>query len=284
MMLMGIESLKNDPGTKVIVVISKPPIPEVSEKVLKALEESGKPSVVHFIGSKLFKEVDNIYFAKSLEETAKIAVSLYKKESYVPNIFNNSLDIIKDLIQRETKELSGEQKYLRGIFTGGTLAQEALVLSEEILYPVYSNLQKDKTLQLKNPYKSSNHTIVDLGDDFYTLGHPHPMIDPATRIQRINKEGDDPTTAVLLLDIVLGFGSHHDPAGAILDSLKKAKEKAKNRGGYLPIVASVTGTSKDIQDYHGTIKGLTNSGCIVMPSNYQATLVALEIVKVAGRI
>ena len=281
MMLMGIEALKNDKATKIIVVISKPPADEVAERVLDALKETGKPSVIHFIGQKTQENIKNLYFAENLEETAKIAVSLSKGETYESTVFTNSREEINQIIERETRNMASNQKYLRGLYTGGTVADEALILFEKATGPIYSNNQKKAELQLQDPFQSIGHTIVDLGDDIYTVGRPHPMIDPSTREERINREKNDKEVAVLLLDIVLGYGSHHDPAGAIIESLKDAKFLAESRGGYLSIIASVVGTDRDFQGYEKTVNTLQSTGCVVMPSNYQASMLALDIIKKA---
>lgn len=284
MMLMGIESLKRDDLTKVIVVISKPPAPEVAEKVLQALEQTGKPSVVHFIGQKSEARGKNIHFADSLEHTAKIAVALSKKTSVSEGVFSLSDEKIQEIVERETVHMSSDQKYVRGLYTGGTVADEALILLEKYTNPVYSNNQKKKEMQLSDPFVSKGHTIVDLGDDIYTVGRPHPMIDPRTREERVDREAEDFEMAVLLIDVVLGYGSHADPAGAVVESLKKAKAKMAARGGYLPVVASVVGTKKDYQGYDATVRTLEAAGCVVMPSNFQASMLTLEIIRKAGKL
>ncbi|MCP4151271.1 MAG: FdrA family protein, partial [bacterium] len=283
MMLLGIEALKNDPATSVIVVISKPPAPEVAEKVLRALEQTGKPSVVHFIGQKSSGN-NNLHFGDNLEETARIAVALSRGEEFKPSVFTKPEKEIGEIIERETRGMIPGQKYLRGLYTGGTVADEALILFEEALGTIYSNNQKDKELQLDDPHISKEHTIVDLGDDIYTVGRPHPMIDPSTREERITTEGDDESVAVLLLDIVLGYGSHPDPAGSILESLETARRKAAARGGYLPVIVSVIGTKNDFQGYDAAVSVLRSAGCVVMPSNYQASMLALEIIRKGGSL
>jgi hypothetical protein len=105
------------------------------------------------------------------------------------------------------------------------------------------------------------------------------MIDPLIRNERILKEMEDPEVAIILLDIVLGYGSHDDPAGAILESLAKAKKKAEKRGGYLSIVASITGTEKDFQNMKEQKEKLERIGCVVMPSNAQASMLTLKIIR-----
>ncbi|MDY7028897.1 MAG: acyl-CoA synthetase FdrA [Spirochaetota bacterium] len=294
MMLLGIEALRNDDATSVIVVISKPPAPEVADTVLAALKKSGKPAVIHFIGMEISQltgpEADekaqagaNIQFASNLEETARMAVALAEGKDFSPAGYSLPAEQIQTIINREIEGISPKQKYLRGLYTGGTLADESLILLEKALGRIYSNNQGDEDLQLKDPHTSVEHTIVDLGDDIYTVGRAHPMIDPSTRVDRLKSEAEDPEVAVLLLDIVLGYGSHKDPAGAILPALEEAREKAAARGGYLPVITSVTGTTADFQGFERTVEKLESIGCIVMPSNYQAARLTLDLLGALGK-
>jgi len=283
MMLQAIEALKNDKNTTVITVISKPPAPEVAGTVLEALEKSGKPSVVHFIGLQGEKGHGDLHFASNLEETARMAVALSRSEAWLPQEYSLPPEEIRVILEHETDGMSPKQKYLRGLFTGGTLADEALFLLEERLGRIYSNNQNTEELQLKDPRASREHSIVDLGDDLYTVGRAHPMIDPSTRVERILRESEDPEVAILLLDVVIGYGSHADPAGAILAALDEARRKAQERGGYLPVIASVIGTPGDFQSYQQTFEKLESIGCIVMPSNYQATRLAADMLAAIGK-
>jgi len=212
MMLMGIEALKNDPETRVIVIISKPPSGEIAEKVINALKETGKPGVVHFIGGKEQKNTDKLIYAANLEEAAGTAVSLSKNIPYKPSDFTLPDDQINTIVQNQSERISAGQKYLRGLYTGGTLADETLYLLTKNGFRIYSNNHKDPELKLGDPERSVEHSIVDLGDDVYTVGRPHPMIDPSIREERILTEAEDPEAAVMILDIVLGYGSHSDPA------------------------------------------------------------------------
>ncbi len=175
------------------------------------------------------------------------------------------------------------QKWLRGLYTGGTLADEAMILFERAGFEIYSNIQTKAELVLRDPHVSQGHTVLDLGDDVFTVGRPHPMIDPSIRDERILKEMEDPEVALLLLDFVLGYGSHENPAEAILKSLSQAKKKAEERGGYLSIVASITGTEGDSQNMEDQKKKLESIGCVVMPSNYQASMLVLKIMQERNR-
>ncbi len=281
MMLLGIEALKNDPATGVIVVISKPPAEDTAKNVISKLNETGKPCVIHFTGMKSREQSGNLRFAGNLEAAASMAAALSSGREYRPSTFTLPALEIEQLVKHETAGMSRPQRYLRGLFTGGTLADEALILFEWEIGSscgVYSNIHTIPERILKDPDISKAHTIVDMGDDLFTAGRPHPMIDPSLREKRILKEMHDPEVALFLLDIVLGYGSHVDPAGAIIESLKEAKKQAKNRGGYLSIVASITGTRGDFQNMEEQKKTLESIGCVVMPSNYQASMLALEII------
>jgi FdrA protein len=279
MMLMGIESLKNDPDTSVIVVISKPAAEDVAEKVVATLRKTSKSCVIHFIGLEPRKNENNLYFAGNLEETSNMAIALAKGEAYEPHTFTIPEEEVVKIIKTETERMSSTQKFLRGLYTGGTLVDEAMFLFDKRIGEIHSNIQTKPDLILRDPQISQGHTIVDLGDDVFTVGRPHPMIDPSTREERLVKEMKDPEVAVFLLDMVLGHGSHKDPAGAILESLKTAKKIAEDRGGYLSILASITGTEGDFQNANEQKEKLESIGCVVMPSNYQAAMLAVRIIQ-----
>ncbi len=284
MVRMAVEALGQDPETTVIAVISKPPAKTVIPEVLRALEATGKPCVVHFIGAEPTGEgrevrgepaevaapAGGVHYAASLEETARIAVALSRGERYEPYLFDWSEDEIEAIVERESAGISAEQRYVRGLFAGGTLTDEAVFALHEPLGGVYSLDPVEPAFELADPQRSTAHTIVDLGEDVFTVGRPHPMIDPTIRTERIEREAADPEVAVLLIDCVIGYGSHPDPAGAMLPALRDAKEQARLRGGYLAVVGSVTGTAGDSQNIDAQRSKLESVGCVVMPSNYQA--------------
>lgn len=292
--LLAIEALAQDPDTKVIVVIAKPPAAETAEKVVKALRKSHKPAVVHFLGAKPGRDEEKLAFAANLEEAAMLAAlfaggSKSTEEAKITAHSNETKERYKlpdrasiaRLAAMEDAKLSLEQRWLRGLYTGGTLADEALFLAHEILGGVRSNNQTDPEWIMEDPTKSIGHCIIDLGDDFFTSGKPHPMIDPVARAERIDIEANDPETAVLLVDCVIGYGSHEDPAGILVPVIRSAKAKAAKRGGSLAVIASVTGTDSDPQKHGAQAAALEEAGAIVMPSNYRAALLAIEIAKLA---
>lgn len=282
MMLMGIEALKRDPETRVIVVLSKPPAEEVAATVLSKLEGTGKPCVVHFLGRKPSATLGSVRFSANMEEAAAMAVALSNREEYRERWRAPLGAEMARVAEAEVKFMASEQKHVRGLFAGGTLALEAVALFEEEGFRILSNVRKEPGLALRSPHRSEGHAIVDMGDDVFTLGRPHPMIDPSLREERIAKEAADPETALLLLDVVLGYGAHGDPCGPLAESVAKAKAQVAGRGGYLSVIASLTGTEKDYQNMAEQKKKLEAAGCLVMPSNYQASLLAAQVIRKAA--
>ncbi|TVQ27585.1 MAG: acyl-CoA synthetase FdrA, partial [Spirochaetaceae bacterium] len=278
MMLQGISALAADPATDVIVVVSKPPKASLTPRVMDALKAAGKPAVVHFVGTKADDDDENIRYAANLTDAARLAVALAGGDATAA-AGAASAEEIEQIVTRESAKIAAGQKYLRGLFVGGTLTDEAVAVLCEPLGGVHSFDAADASLALKDPHRSQQHTIVDLGEDVFTVGRPHPMIDPSIRTERIDREADDPEVALLLVDCVLGYGSHHDPAGAMVESIVRARAKAVERGGYLPVIASITGTDDDPQGLAGQRAKLEAAGCVVMPTNYQAAKLAARIME-----
>ena len=295
-MLMGIEALARDPGTRAILVISKPPAPAVAAKVVAALGAAGKPAVVHFLGLEPGAEAKappSVRFAPDLEAAAVLAASLARGGApegpapggaAFPRLGGPDAEEIESLARGEARRLAPAQRWLRGYYTGGTLADEALVLLHRQTGRAFSNNQSDPAFILADPRRSVEHTIVDLGDDCFTVGRPHPMIDPSARNERILAEADDPEVAVLLVDVVLGYGSHPDPAGALVPAIAEARRAAAARGGHLPVVASVVGTGADFQGRRAQVAKLEAEGCLVMPSNFRAATLAARIAALAAEL
>ncbi|MCG8478251.1 MAG: acyl-CoA synthetase FdrA [Spirochaetales bacterium] len=282
--LMAIEALAADDETKVIVVISKPPAPAVADKVISALEKTGKPAVVHLIGLRRDGSTADgpLHHASNLEEAALSAVALAKGTAHHERLFARSDEHIDAIVERETREIASNQRYLRGYFTGGTLTDEAVFVLHDALGGVHSFDPADRHFALRDPHVSQRHTIVDLGEDIFTVGRPHPMIDPSIRTERMEREAADAEVAVVILDCVIGYGSHPDPAGALAPAIQTMKKAAAQRGGYVAVVASVTGTEGDIQRLSAQRNTLEEAGAIVMPSNHQAARLAQRIMAALG--
>lgn len=278
MMIQSFEALMEDPETKVIVLISKPPAQSVADKVLGLVKKTQKPVVVHFIGGDpaVIRSAGAIA-GLSLEDTARKAADLASGKAPVDFTgFDMAADALEALVNREAAAKSPEQKYLRGLYTGGTLADETMKLLDKEGWGIWSNIPLQPEWALENVWEAKEHTVLDLGDDQFTVGRPHPMIDPSIRNDRLLQDTDK-ETAVLLLDLVLGYGAHPNPSLELVVAIKKAKEKAKALGGNLTVIASICGTEADPQDFNATRKQLESAGAIVMPSNAQAALLAGRI-------
>jgi len=282
MMIEGIKALQDDPLTEVIVLISKPPDKEVAKKVLSILKEGTKPSVVCFIGGDL-KMIKDYEFIPgfTLEDTAHKAVAAVKGMP-VEDFTGFTMTDMDKIIQEETKKLNRNQRYIRGLYTGGTLCDEAMIILSALIGNIYSNIPLKPEVKLSDINRSYKHTFIDLGDDEFTRGKPHPMIDPYVRQERILIEAKDREVAIILMDFVLGFGSNPDPAGEMAPYIQKAREIAAEDGRYICIISSVCGTEADPQNLIEQEKKLKEEGVIVMPSNAQAVRLAAEIVLFKG--
>ncbi len=243
----GLDLLARDPGTDVIVLVSKPPVPSVARTVLRAARSTEKPVVVHFVGfSPPARRLGSLYFATSLAEAAWMAVELSKSESAAgtpsPGAGNGE----------------SAPGYLRGLFSGGTLAFESLLALRNFLDPLHSNMKGDSVRSLETVSRSEAHTILDLGADEYTVGRLHPMIDNDMRIRRIAQEAADPEVGLILLDVVLGDGAHPDPAGELAPAIADAR-----RARDVEFVAVVIGTDEDPQDLESQVEILRGAGALV---------------------
>ena len=253
----GLDLLSRDPETRVVVLVSKPPSPKVADELLRAARMMDKPVVVDFIGySPPVRRVDNLHFASTFDETAELAVQLAASSPDVEPAPDLNLD-----------RFAPGQRYLRGLFSGGTLVYEAQLILQDYLPAVYSNAPLDKERRLANSMVSQAHTIVDLGEDEFTVGRLHPMMDNDLRIRRLHQEADDPEVAVILLDVVLGYGAHPDPAGELAPAIARACAGAEEAGRHLEVVAVVVGTDEDPQDLHSQVQQLKAAGARVETSN-----------------
>jgi FdrA protein len=269
-MLTGLKYLTDDPNTKVIVLISKPPAKEIADEILAKARSAGKPVVVIFLGADPKALTGgNIYGAHTLEDAARAAIALAQGRRPEPQGGTTPMPA-------EIPRLAAGQKYVRGLFSGGTFCFQATMLLQETM-EIHSNTKVRKSLPLKNVFKSEGHTVVDLGDDVFTRGRPHPMIDYRLRTERLVQEASDPEMAVLLLDVVLGFGSNANPAAELVPALIAAREIAKQSGRAFICVGHICGTQGDHQGLPAQTKALEAAGMILADSNAQAVRLARSI-------
>lgn len=259
----AIVGLENHEPTDVICVISKPPAPAVRDEVVDLLEKCTKPVVAIFLGEKPTHHLGKVYLAHTLEETAHIAVDLA-----------NGTPVRKNYLEPLDFECTNplpEEKTVIGLYSGGTLANEAGMLVSEAL-DLGGVVKEDGYI-----LHAKGYDVIDLGDDIYTQGKPHPMIDPEVRIDYIRKYASMPSTGVILFDCMLGYGCHPDMAGALAPIIREQLDKAKAEGRELYFVGSVTGTENDPQDYHKSFQELRDAGAIMETSNARAIRLALEL-------
>lgn len=257
----AIVALENHEPTDVICVISKPPAKEVRDEVVQLLQSISKPVVAIFLGEKPEAHEGKVYLAHTLEETAQIAVDLANEEAVKRNYFTK--------LDKPNVSTLDKDKVVKGLYSGGTLAAEAGMLISEALN--LEGLVKQEGYILH----SHGYDVIDLGDDIYTQGKPHPMIDPEVRIQKIEEYAEDEQTGIILFDVVLGYGAHEDMVGALLPAIEAAQTKAKTAGGDLYFVATVCGTTKDPQNYQDAVDRLKAAEVYVAESNAKAVQLAL---------
>ena len=234
----GIELLAADDGTEVIVAISKPPDPEVAAAITEAAAQAGKPVVMALLG-----------LEGTLEDAAARAAQL--SGGALPGF-------------EETAAPS--PGYIRGLYCGGTLCDEAMVIVSEAVGRVSSNIPLRPEWRLDSVHESAGHTFVDFGDDELTEGRAHPMIDPSLRTERLRREAADPEVGVVLLDVVLGYGAHPDPAEELAAAIREARAQ---------VIVALCGAAGDPQDLDSQRRRLEEAGAVVTRSNAHAARMAV---------
>ncbi len=278
--LVAIQALGADPETEVLVLISKPPDPEIAERVLVEATLHGKPVVAAFLGAELPPR-QGVAIVPTLAEAARYAVALATGRPVETVRLDEEVD--EEALARARAGLAPGQHFVRGLFSGGTLCEEAIWVLSPVLGPIWSNVPLEPGYRLPDPRRSREHTLLDLGADELTVGRPHPMIDPTLRIERLLEEAADPATACILLDVVLGYGADPDPAGALAPALEAARSRAAEDGRALPIVVSLVGTEHDPQRLSVQRAKLEAAGALVSTSNVLAAELAGRIVAGAQR-
>jgi FdrA protein len=267
MTIAGLRALLADPQTAVVVVVSKPPHPEVARRVADAASDAAKPVIFAFLGMDpglriLNRGNSKLIMVPTLEAAARQAVAM--AGGHPPE--GESLSF-------PDPDLAPGRRYVRGLFSGGTFCYEAMLQLRPLVGPVYSNIPLAPELALPDPPHSYRHTCIDLGADEFTVGRPHPMIDFSVRAARIAAEAADPEVAVILLDVVLGYGAHPDPATPLVEAIR-AGQAAATDGRGPAIVASLCGAPGDPQGLERQQAALRDAGVLLAPSNAAAARTA----------
>jgi FdrA protein len=269
--LQGLRLLQADEQTRVVVLISKPPAAAVAERVLEVAASGQKPVIVIFVGADHHalqsRYGERLIIARTLAEAARQAVSISKTGK--PLESEQGRAIIASKI--------GTRYRLAALFSGGTLCDEAMHIWAEQLGPIYSNIPLKPDCHLAQGPRAGGHFAIDFGADEYTHGRPHPMIDPSLRLKRLWEEAGNPEIGVILLDIVLGYCSHPDPAAVYAPVIAGALEQAGAQGRELRFVISLCGTEGDPQHLSAQAARFREAGAEVFTSNADAAWRCVEL-------
>lgn len=279
--LMAVDALEADPSTQVIAIVSKSAQPDTLLRFVNRIRFCAKPVICCLLGydQSIIDAGDHFTQTATIDEAVR--VSLHHLGMY-PSSPRLSESEIERLIAEETCQWKSSQIYLRGLFAGGSFCYQSQKILNKSGITVHSNNPADPHLRLVNPEFSRGHTCIDMGDDYYTRGKPHPMIDAGERRRRLLAEAADETVAVLLLDFILGYISSLDPVGDMIDAIRNAQEIAAGRGAHLTFVASICGTDLDHQGLSQQKNVLEGSGVIVFPSNAQAAQFCSRLIQGIG--
>ena len=252
--------LAEDPATELVIVVSKPPAKEVADEITAYAGGLTTPVQLAFLGA---GQPDLTAAARRAVET--VAGTWPQLQTWTP-----------------TPAPAAGAGSLRGLFAGGTLCDEAMVIAAQELGPIRSNIPLQPDWALPDDLRADGHTMIDFGDDGLTQGRAHPMIDQRSRLERIVAEAADPSTAVLLLDVVLGHGAHPDPASELAPALADAVRTAGAAGRSLAVVISLCGTEGDPQGLERQGAALAAAGAVVHRSNADAARAAAALTQETG--
>lgn len=257
--LQALDALDDDPDTEVIVILSKPPDPDVADRVRAAAADCDTPTVIGFVGQ---GERDLTAVADEVIERAGSSVGT--RPVWSPDDPVGGLD----------------GAVIRGLFSGGTLCDEAMVIVAEATgQQVSSNIPLEPDWVLDEDDDADGHLMIDFGEDEMTQGRPHPMIDHSLRLDRLSREADKDGDRVVLMDVVLGHGADADPAGAIAPAVTEAMETAAAAGRTLAVVVSLCGTADDPQGLEDQATRLAAAGAVVHLSNADAARATVALVQ-----
>lgn len=265
-LLAALDLLARDADTRVIVIVSKPPAPAVADRALSVARVCGKPVVVLFLGAKLGGG-GNVRPVATLEDAAAAAVAALRGEKPAAPAEPPAVDVA----------FASSQRFLRGLYSGGTYCTEAQYVWKDAGIATWSNAPIDRKLALPHRAPSREHTAIDLGADEFTVGRPHPMIDFGARAERLLAEARDPSVAAVVLDVVLGYGANADPAGELAPAVREARAIASRDGRNLVVIGFVCGTDGDPQGLPTQIARLREAGMTLAPTSTAAARVAARL-------
>ena len=278
MFIQALKALADDDETKVLLLVSKPPHASVLEKIGQVVKGIKKPVISVFLGANASDiEKFGIKQFSTLEEGAVQSIRALGQKVEAKSCCQNC-----NCWEEEAKMLAKGQRYIRALYSGGTFCSETQLILSTHVKDLYSNAPAGSAKALADIWKSQANTVIDLGEDEFTVGKPHPMIDYSTRNKRLIEEAKNPETAFIMLDVVIGYGSNMKPLEDIVPKILEAKEIARASKRHLPILAIVTGTDSDPQNRSSVMAGLTQAGVIVLESNAEMARAAISLTKAMG--
>jgi FdrA protein len=258
----ALRSLNADPGTEIVVLVSKPPDPSVAREMAGC---TGKPLIAALVGMPDWPDAPpGFEVAASLEQAAAQAVT---RAGVAPPGYTGGL---AERARNAIAGLGSDRTAVRGYFSGGTLCSESQLILSRLAGAVHSNIPLTPERALPAP--PGRHVCLDLGEEEYTRGRPHPMIDPQARVDVLTEDATGDDVAVVLLDVVLGYGSHSDPAGALAPVCSRLAAGDGPR-----VVAYVLGTNDDPQCAQAQRDTLEQAGCLLAPTAARAAHLAAAI-------
>ena len=273
--LTAVEALEADPGTRVIAVLSKPPGERAAAVLMERLAGCAKPVVLCLLGTSAAPGGNGRVRAASLIDDA---VEMALRESGHPGPVRPRQPAgLERLAAAEVAKMRPGQRYVRGLFAGGTFCYQSQAIFGIGGLVVHSNAPMAGMKELPDPRVSRESSFVDMGAELFVQGRPHPMIDATLRRRRLEEEGGDPSVAVILLDFILGAISSRDPVGDLLPAIRAVQESARRRGDHLCLVASVCGTDDDEQGLDAQGDALSDAGVAVFSSNARAAAFCRDI-------
>jgi FdrA protein len=282
--LTALEALERDDQTRVIAIVAKPPGERTLKHLITRLGICSKPIVTCFLGLPFENggRTSEIIWTRTIDDAVRSSIQVLNDRATPGEIQLTHEEC--ELASTTRARWSSKQCHLRGLFAGGTFCYQSQQILHDHGIEVYSNAPIHPENKLAHPDQSHGHTLVDMGDDTYTLGRPHPMIDGSIRKQRIISESHDPSVAIILIDFILGYNASADPVGDLLDAILEARQIKRREGGDLSIVASICGTEEDPQELGLQVKLLEEVGVIVFNSNARASHFCCELLKQAKEL
>ena len=282
--LMALDKLEADRRTEVIAIVAKPVGKDTLAHLVRRLQACAKPVVACLLGSQAPEQVggSGVVWARTIDAAVAAALRLSgNQDRPAPDTLNAEE---AQPAGQQRAAWTSEQRFIRGLFAGGTFCYQSHQILHAAGLPVYSNAPLDTKYLLAPSEGSRQHTLIDMGDEVFTLGRLHPMIDGTLRRQRILAESGDPSVAILLLDFILGYNASPDPVGDILDAILEGQRTRPKQAGKLVVVASMCGTDGDPQNLVHQTELLHQAGVLVFKTNARATSFCRELLRSAGEL